>query len=52
MEPASENAIGYFYNREGYRGRHVPQGWRSSFSTLMSEYAERTAGEDPRVLGD
>ena len=52
MEPASENAIGYLYNREGYRGRHVPHGWRSSFSTLMNEYAERTAGEDPRVLGD
>lgn len=36
-EPMSENAIGYLYNREGYKGRHCPHGWRSSFSTIMNE---------------
>jgi len=40
-EPMSENAIGYLYNREGYQGRHVPHGWRSSFSTIMNNRAER-----------
>jgi integrase len=34
--PLSENAVGYLYNRLGYKGRHVPHGWRSSFSTLMN----------------
>ena len=27
LKPISENAIGYLYNREGYKGRHVPHGW-------------------------
>jgi integrase len=33
----SENAIGYYLNRAGYAGQHVPHGWRSTFSTLMNE---------------
>lgn len=39
--PLSENAIGYLYNRVGYHGRHVPHGWRATFSTIMNERAER-----------
>lgn len=39
--PLSENAIGYLYNRVGYHGRHVPHGWRSSFSTTMNGLAIR-----------
>ena len=39
--PMSENAIGYFYNRlPDYRGRHVPHGWRATFSTVMNEKAK------------
>lgn len=37
--PISENAIGYLYNRVGFFGRHVPHGWRSSFSTTMNALA-------------
>lgn len=48
----TENAIGYLYNREGYKGRHVPHGWRSSFSTIMNEQAERELGADVRLLAD
>lgn len=48
----SENAIGYLYNREGYKGRHVPHGWRSSFSTIMNELTERQVADDRRLLGD
>lgn len=48
----TENAIGYLYNREGYKGRHVPHGWRSSFSTIMNEQAERELGTDLRLLAD
>ena len=41
--PMSENAIGYLYNRVGFHGRHVPHGWRATFSTIMNEKAEREA---------
>lgn len=36
--PLSENAVGYLYNRLGYKGQHVAHGWRSSFSTLMNAH--------------
>lgn len=35
--PASENAIGYLLNRAGYHHRHVPHGWRATFSAVMNE---------------
>ncbi len=35
--PMSENAIGYLLNRAGYHHRHVPHGWRATFSTVMNE---------------
>lgn len=46
--PLSENAIGYLYNRVGYHGRHVPHGWRSSFSTTMNGLAvrQKRVGDD------
>lgn len=36
-KPMSENAMGYLINRAGYHHRHVPHGWRSTFSTIMNE---------------
>lgn len=36
-KPMSENALGYLLNRTGYYRRHVPHGWRASFSTVMNE---------------
>src|SRR5476651_399005 len=36
-QPMSENAIGYLLNRAGYHHRHVPHGWRATFSTIMNE---------------
>jgi integrase len=36
-KPMSENAIGYLLNRAGYHARHVPHGWRTTFSTVMNE---------------
>lgn len=49
--PLSENAIGYLYNRVGYHGRHVPHGWRSSFSTTMNALAvKRKQMADPAVI--
>jgi integrase len=35
--PLGEAAIGELYTRAGYAGRHVPHGWRASFSTIMNE---------------
>ncbi len=37
-KPMSENALGYLLNRAGYYQRHVPHGWRSTFSTIMNEH--------------
>lgn len=50
-KPLSENAIGYLYNRVGFHGRHVPHGWRSSFSTVMNALARRrkTVEDDPII---
>ncbi len=36
-QPMSENAIGYLLNRAGYHSRHVPHGWRATFSSVMNE---------------
>lgn len=37
--------IAALYRRAGYAGRHVPHGWRASFSTILNEHfpAERAA---------
>ena len=35
--PIGENAIGDLYKRAGFGGRHVPHGWRASFSTILNE---------------
>ncbi|MBO1325273.1 integrase arm-type DNA-binding domain-containing protein [Acetobacter sp. TBRC 12305] len=35
--PMCENALGYLLNRAGYHGRHVPHGFRSTFSSVMNE---------------
>lgn len=51
-EPLSENAVGYLYNRLGYKGRHVPHGWRSSFSTIMNSSVERAHPGSDRLIID
>ncbi|MEA3042951.1 MAG: hypothetical protein QOH47_789 [Sphingomonadales bacterium] len=35
--PIGEGAIGELYARAGYAGRHVPHGWRATFSTILNE---------------
>lgn len=50
--PMSENTLSYFYNRCGYQGRHVPHGWRASFSTIMNEWAERNGTASDRYVID
>jgi integrase len=36
-KPLGENAMLHLLNRAGYKGQHVPHGWRSTFSTVMNE---------------
>ena len=50
--PMSENAIGYMYFRNGYSGRHVPHGWRATFSTIMNERAVALKRADDRAIID
>lgn len=39
-KPMSENSLSFLYKRQpGVRGRLVPHGWRSTFSTIMNERA-------------
>lgn len=49
-QPMSANTIGYMYNQNGYRKRHVPHGWRTSFSTIMNERAA-LAGRREELAG-
>lgn len=50
--PMSENAINMMLKRAGYHSRHVPHGYRSSFSTIMNEIAERTDRPGDRAVID
>jgi integrase len=34
--PIGEGAIGDLYDSAGYAGRHVPHGWRATFSTILN----------------
>lgn len=35
--PIAAGAIRELYHRAGFAGRHVPHGWRASFSTILNE---------------
>ena len=51
LRPMSENALSYLYARLGLRKRHVPHGWRSTFATVMNEFAIENGGpRDPLIL--
>lgn len=51
-QPMSENTIGYMYARNGWSGRHVPHGWRATFSTIMNERAMQERRPDDRAIID
>jgi hypothetical protein len=40
------------YARNGYSGRHVPHGWRTTFSTIMNEIAITEKRPDDRAIID
>ena len=51
-KPMSSSTIGVAYTRAGYTDRHVPHGWRSSFSTIMNERATMLDRELDRPVID
>ncbi len=51
-KPMSENTLNYMYARNGFSGRHVPHGWRSTFSTVMNERAIEKGRFDDRAIID
>lgn len=54
-EPMSDGGISTLYKRMAggrYKGRHVPHGWRSAFSTIMNEWAMEHGREGDRLLID
>jgi integrase len=50
--PMSDAALSTLYKRRGYRGVHVPHGWRAAFSTIMNERAVEMDREGDRLVVD
>lgn len=48
----SDSTLSKLYRDNGFRGRHVPHGWRSSFSTIMNERAMAAERPGDRVIID
>ncbi|THG40451.1 tyrosine-type recombinase/integrase [Sphingomonas olei] len=49
--PLGEAAIGALYARTSFAGRHVPHGWRATFSTIMNETMPHERGAIDQALG-
>lgn len=49
-KPMSENATGYLLNRAGYHGKHVPHGFRSTFSSVLNEHFPNDSAVIDRML--
>ncbi|OWK27879.1 tyrosine-type recombinase/integrase [Sphingomonas dokdonensis] len=49
--PLGEAAIGALYARTSFAGRHVPHGWRATFSTIMNETMPLERGGIDQALG-
>lgn len=50
--PMSDSTVSKLYRDNGYRGVHVPHGWRASFSTIMNERAMAAKNPGDRVVID
>lgn len=54
-EPMSDAALSGVYKKMAggkYKGRMVPHGWRSSFSTIMNELAAKNRSDGDRMIID
>ncbi|MFZ4748428.1 MAG: tyrosine-type recombinase/integrase [Sphingomonas sp.] len=50
--PMAGQSLSSLLDRAGYKGHHVPHGWRSAFSTIMNEVAEREGRPGDRAIID
>lgn len=50
--PMAGESLSSLLERAGYKGQHVPHGWRSAFSTIMNEVAERADRPGDRAIID
>lgn len=50
--PMSDGTISKMYREQGYGKRHVPHGWRSTFSTIMNEWADEHGRPGDRAIID
>lgn len=50
--PISDSTLSKHYRLAGFTGRHVPHGWRASFSTVMNELAATEEREGDREIID
>ena len=48
--PMSDSTLSQLYLDAGYRGRHVPHGWRATFSTIMNERAAMEGRAEDRAI--
>lgn len=48
----SDSTVSKLYREAGYQGRHVPHGWRASFSTVMNEIAMAAERPGDQVVVD
>lgn len=49
-KPISDSTLSKHYRDAKYRDRHVPHGWRASFSTIMNERAGAEGSKDDREI--
>jgi len=50
--PISDNTLSKLYRENGYAGRHVPPGWRATFSTNMNRVAAEANRPSGREIVD
>ena len=51
-KPISDSTLSKHYREAALRDRHVPHGWRASFSTVMNERAAHAGRADDRAVID
>lgn len=51
-QPISDSTLSKHYRDLGYTGRHVPHGWRATFSTIMNELAAEEEREKDQEIID
>lgn len=51
-KPISPSTVSKHYRDIGFAGRHVPHGWRATFSTVMNERAAKAGRREDREIVD